>query len=171
VDVANCSWGSGGLAGDGTGRNAKAFNTAWEHGLVLVKSAGNFGPDPGSMTAPGDADGVIVVGATDRRGAAVQGYSSRGPTLNGKHPHLAVPGGTKGDPMSSCLANAPGFGAREFGTSVAAPIVTGAVALLRERFPSETPDQIRDRLQGMCRQLDQDVNASGAGLLDLSLFP
>jgi serine protease AprX len=170
VDVANCSWGSGGLAGDGTGRNAKAFNTAWEHGLILVKSAGNLGPDAGSMTAPCDADGVIVVGATDRGGASVQNYSSRGPTPNGKHPHLAAPGGTKVDRMSSCLSDA-GFGARQFGTSVAAPIVTGAVALLRQRFPGDTPDQIRDRLLAMCQQLDNDVNASGAGLLDLSLFP
>jgi serine protease AprX len=171
ADVANCSWGTGELAGDGTGRNALAFNTAWEHGLILIKSAGNFGPDPGSMTAPADANGVIVVGATDRAGASVQNYSSRGPSPNGKHPHLVVPGGTKVDRMSSCLADAPGFGRREFGTSVAAPIVTGAVALLRERFSGETADQIRERLLGMCQPLGGDVNASGAGLLDLSSFP
>ena len=121
------------------------------------------------MTAPADADGVIVVGATDRGGASVQNYSSRGPTRNGKHPHLVAPGGTKD--RQDVVVSGGGPRVRRTGVrvpSVAAPIVSGAAALLLERFPTETPDQIRGRLLGMCRPLDGDQNASGAGLLDLS---
>jgi len=168
ADIANCSWGTG-LAGDGINREARAFNRAWREGLVIVKSAGNDGPGAGSMSAPADADGVIVVGATEREGTAVQNYSSRGPTLNGKHPHLVAPGGTPQINVMTCLPTG-GFGNSGHGTSLAAPIVSGAAALLTERFPTETADQIRDRLLNMCRSLGADVNASGAGLLDLSLF-
>src|SRR5262249_17169817 len=89
VDIANCSWGID-SAGDGTDRNGKAFNKAWREGLVIVKSAGNLGPTANTMTSPADADGVIVVGATDREGSAVPDYSSRGPTANGKRPHLVA---------------------------------------------------------------------------------
>jgi serine protease AprX len=170
ADIANCSWGTG-LAGDGNNREARAFNKAWTEGLVLIKSAGNDGPSPDSMSSPGDADGVIVVGATEREGTAVQAYSSRGPTANGRHPHLVAPGGTPVINIVTCLsATAGGFGDCGFGTSLAAPIVAGAAALLTERFPTETADQIRERLMNMCRALDGDVNASGAGLLDLSRF-
>ena len=171
IDIANCSWGIG-PAGDGTDRNAKAFNKAWQEGLVLVKSAGNEGPDPNTMTSPADADGVIVVGATERQGTALQDYSSRGPTPNGKHPHLIAPGGTADANMETCLSDAAGgFGDVGFGTSLAAPIVTGAAALVRQQLPTATPDDVRARLLQICAPLaNVDVNLQGAGLLDLDLF-
>jgi serine protease AprX len=169
IDIANCSWGIG-PAGDGTDRNAKAFNRAWEQGLILIKSAGNEGPDNNTLTSPADADGVVVVGATEREGTTVQEYSSRGPTANGKNPHLVAPGGTQAANMETCLA-AGGFGAASFGTSYATPIVSGAAALLRQQSPTAQPDQIRTRLGAMCRALAiGNVNSAGAGLLDLGLF-
>jgi len=169
--IANCSWGTG-LATDGTSREAKAFNKAWEAGLILIKSAGNNGPDGNTITSPGDADGVVVVGATDRQGTAVQNYSSRGPTLNGKRPHLVAPGGTSFSYMETCLAGGGGgFGPVDYGTSFAAPVVSGAAALLREKFPSETPDEIRQRLLRICRPLAAgDQNVNGEGLIDLSML-
>jgi serine protease AprX len=170
ADIANCSWGTG-PAGDGSSREARAFNRAWEEGLVLVKSAGNAGPGADSMSSPADADGVIVVGATEREGTAVQSYSSRGPTPNGRHPHLVAPGATPALNLVTCLpAAVGGFGYSGFGTSLAAPIVAGAAALLIERLPTAPSNQIRDRLLEMCRPIDVDVNTSGAGLLDLSTF-
>ena len=170
ADVVNCSWGIG-AAGDGQGRMAKAFDNAWNQGLVIVKSAGNEGPGNDTLSSPADAEGVIVVGATEREGTAVQNYSSRGPTANGKHPHLVAPGGTEAANIVTCLATSTfGFGDTSFGTSFAAPIVSGAAALLLERFPDEKPDAIRQRLLALCRPLGGDPNAAGAGLLDLSRF-
>src|SRR5215212_417482 len=73
--IANCSWGAG-PAGDGTSREARACDAAWEAGLLIVKSAGNRGPGISTLTTPADADGVIAVGATERAGRTVQDYSS-----------------------------------------------------------------------------------------------
>jgi serine protease AprX len=167
VDVANCSWGIGATS-NGQSPEAKAFNRAWNEGLVIVKSAGNDGPRESSMTSPADADGVIVVGATNHEGTSVPDYSSRGPTENGKRPHLAAPGGLPLIRIQSCLANG-GVGETSHGTSLATPIVAGAAALLLQLFPNATPDEIRMRLVSICRAVPEgDPNAIGAGLLDLS---
>jgi serine protease AprX len=168
VKVANCSWGNG-PAGDGSSREARACDEAWNHGMVIVKSAGNDGPGLNTMTTPADAEGVIVVGATERKGTAVQDYSSRGPagTTNNR-PHLVAPGGTSEDLISSCLIGG-GFGTTLFGTSYAAPHVTGLVALLLERDPSLTPDQVRNVLLSACTPLNGfDANTEGLGLLSLA---
>lgn len=166
--IANCSWGAG-PAGDGTSREAIACNEAWALGLVLVKSAGNNGPDPRTLTTPADADGVITVGATDREGTSVQDYSSRGPAGTKDRPHLIAPGGVFGGVgITSCLVGG-GFGDCGAGTSFAAPHVSGLVALLLERDPGLTPDAVRDVLLNASTPLDGvGVNTQGNGLLSLT---
>jgi serine protease AprX len=174
--VANCSWGAGPV-GDGTSREARACNTAWSFGLVLVKSAGNAGPGAGSLTTPADADGIIVVGATDRTGASLGDYSSRGPTRHGlERPHLVAPGGSRGPGLgirSTLPGNRFDFNGNDgFGTSFAAPHVSAAVALLLEHDGELTPDQIRDHLLSCCSPLGGlGANDQGAGLLDLLSVP
>lgn len=168
VHVANCSWGNG-PATDGTSREARACDNAWKKGMVIVKSAGNFGPGFNSLTTPADAEGVIVVGATEREGTIVQDYSSRGPAGTKRRPHLVAPGGILGGTgITSCLLGG-GFGDTGAGTSLATPHVTGLVALLLERDPSLTPDQVRDILVNACTPLNGavDLNTEGQGLLSL----
>ena len=166
AQIANCSWGAG-HAGDGAGREAVACNNAWSLGLILVKSAGNQGPGASSMTTPADADGVIVVGATDRAGTAVQDYSSRGPAGSKLRPHLVAPGGAEFDEMHSCLAGG-GFGNVGYGTSYAAPHVSGLIALLLAQTPGLEPDDARKKLLGLCTLLAAgDANTQGKGLVSL----
>jgi len=167
VQVANCSWGNG-PAGDGTSREAAACDEAWNAGMVIVKSAGNQGPDSDTLSTPADADGVIVVGATEREGSAVQNYSSRGPAGTKNRPHLVAPGGIhQGTGITSCLVGG-GFGDTGAGTSLATPHVTGLVALLLERDPSLTPDGVRNVLLSACSPLNGfDANTEGQGLLSL----
>jgi len=168
--IANCSWGSG-AAGNGTSREARACNDAWNLGLSIIKSAGNQGPGASTLTSPADADGVIVVGGTDRSCTQVMDYSSRGRLSSGKsRPHLVAPGGGSGDGMLSCLipGGAP-FGDVGFGTSYAAPHVSGVVALLLQK-QTMSPDEVRNFLiQKLCNQLNGlDANVQGSGILTLA---
>jgi serine protease AprX len=167
--VANCSWGAGPVSGVKS-REARAADAAWSLGLTIVKSAGNRGPGVSTLTTPADADGVVVVGATDREGNAVQDYSSRGPIPGGmERPHLVAPGGISGGRgIDSCLVGG-GFGDCGAGTSFAAPHVTGLLALILEGEPDLTPNQQRKRLLSVCTPLDGfDVNEQGAGLVSLT---
>lgn len=165
--IANCSWGAG-PATDGKSREAKACNEAWDLGLILVKSAGNRGPGAKTCTTPADADGVIVVGATGQDGAKVQGYSSRGTAAGKSRPHLIAPGGFEvGAGLTSCLVGG-GFGDVGFGTSYAAPHVSGLAALLVQQDPARTPDDVRDLLISACKKLTTGtVNVQGKGLVSL----
>jgi serine protease AprX len=163
--VANCSWGAG-PATDGTSREARACDRAWRFGLTVVKSAGNQGPGARTLTTPADAEGVIVVGATDDAGGAVESYSSRGPTGdNRSRPHLVAPGGRANVGLQGLLSGGD-VGAIGWGTSYAAPHVTGLLALLLERDPELSPTAQRDALLAACKKLGRaSKNVQGAGLV------
>lgn len=171
ADIANCSWGPR-VVSDTLSREAEACNAAWALGMSIVKSAGNRGtglsPD-GKLTTPAEADGVIVVGATDAQGLSMANYSSHGPAPGGKNrPHLVAPGGA-GGPGLRCILTAGGFGTNVpvlAGTSFAAPHVSGMLALLLEEQPDLAPDAQRDVLLAACRQLNpHDPNFAGVGLI------
>jgi serine protease AprX len=166
VRVVNCSWGSG-PASDGSGREARACDTAWRLGLVIVKSAGNNGPGAQTLTTPADAEGVLVVGATSVDGTTVPDYSSRGPTPDGRQrPHVVAPGGEFDAPIDGIMLGGASGTLADVGTSFAAPHVTGLVALLVGSEPKLTPDQVRERVIKTCQQLaGASPAAQGAGLV------
>jgi serine protease AprX len=163
VAVANCSWGIG-KAGAGTNRMVRACDTAWAAGMTIVKSAGNGAT---MVTSPAEAEGIIVVGGTNRSGKALGSYSSFGTTPNGQpRPHLVAPGGATGDSIVSCWTDGRIGSIGGAGTSFAAPHVSGLLALILEREPDLTPAQQRDRLLGLCTPLPGvDAIKQGAGLV------
>ena len=152
----------------------QAVESAWQAGIVVVVAAGNRGRDKSMGThgfatigAPGNDPAVITVGAARTMGTAtrvddaIASYSSKGPTLVDHlvKPDLVAPGnrlvslraaGSTLDRNYSQFEVAPLVGTAKYfrlsGTSMATPLVSGAVALMLQQNPSLTPDQVKARL-------------------------
>ena len=138
----------------------------WDEGLVVVAAAGNQGPRPGSVTAPGSSRKIITVGSSDLlRGRTA--ISGRGPTFECVcKPDLVAPG-------NHVLACAPGtdngYGIKS-GTSMSTPLVSGAVALMLEKNPALTNVQIKMKLKESARDMGLTTNQQGWGELNLKQF-
>jgi subtilisin family serine protease len=150
-------------------------------GVVVVTAAGNRGfnklasAEGGalgdyryiSITDPGNADGVITVGSTHRmmpHNYGVSYFSSRGPTGDGRtKPDLVAPG----ERIESCALN--GYVETMDGTSMAAPHVSGAAALLmsRHRELIGQPRRIKDVLCRTATDLGREPRFQGAGVVDV----
>jgi hypothetical protein len=120
-----------------------------------------------SITDPGNAEAVITVGATHRYRPHTYGvsyFSSRGPTGDGRSkPDLVAPG----EKIRSCVAD--GALDRMDGTSMAAPHVSGAAAMLMARYAELVgqPDRIKKILCDSATDLGRQPYFQGAGMLDL----
>jgi len=148
-----------------TAVTTKAAVVAVEQGLIMFSSVGNAGPDPMTLIAPSDADGLIAVGAVDLAGVVAE-FSSRGPTADGRiKPDIAAPGQDiwLADPNSQTE-----YG-RGDGTSIATPLAAGAAALLLEAFPTLDPATMRALLRQSSSLAATPNNDLGWGLLDASL--
>lgn len=120
-----------------------------------------------SITDPGNADRVITVGATHREKPHEYGvsyFSSRGPTGDGRHkPDLVAPG----EKINSTY---PRGGSRPLdGTSMAAPHVSGAAAMLMARHGEliGQPGRIKQALTKTATDLGRERYFQGAGVLDV----
>ena len=149
-------------------------------GVVVVAAAGNQGyrrytteegPSEAynsiSVTDPGNADAVITVGATHRFRPFTYGvsyFSSRGPTGDGRiKPDLVAPGEKITSPLPS-----DSYGLKD-GTSMAAPHVSGAAALLMARYNEliGQPDRIKNILCQTATDLGRERYFQGRGMLDV----
>ena len=150
------------------------------NGVVVVAAAGNrgyqsFETHEGafesyaafSITDPGNADGVITVGATHRFRPHTYGvsfFSSRGPTGDGRlKPDIVAPG----ERIRSCMSG--GEWGELDGTSMAAPHVSGAAAMLIARY-SELIAQPREIKRILCEtatDLGREHSFQGNGMLDV----
>jgi subtilisin family serine protease len=150
-------------------------------GVLVVAAAGNRGFNKSveaeggavgdyryiSITDPGNADGVITVGSTHRmmpHNYGVSYFSSRGPTGDGRtKPDLVAPG----ERIESCALN--GYVETMDGTSMAAPHVSGAAALLmsRHRELIGQPRRIKEILCRTATDLGREPRFQGAGIVDV----
>jgi hypothetical protein len=149
-------------------------------GITVVAAAGNAGyhefqtsgpPYRGyaqvSITDPGNAEGVITVGATHKNEPHAYGisyFSSRGPTADGRmKPDLVAPG----ERIESSLPNNE-KGPLD-GTSQAAPHVSAAAAMLMARYPelNREPRRIKSILCESATDLGRERIFQGHGLLDI----
>jgi subtilisin family serine protease len=151
-----------------------------ENGVVVVAAAGNLGYQrfetkdgsyegytAFSITDPGNADGVITVGATHRFKPHTYGvsfFSSRGPTGDGRlKPDLVAPG----ERIESSLPK--GEWGELDGTSMAAPHVSGAAAMLMARYDEliGEPRRIKQILCESATDLGRERSFQGHGMLDV----
>lgn len=134
---------------------------------LFVIAAGNSGPTLNTVSSPGCAPGVLTVGAVDRDDSTAQ-FSSRGPVI-GSHtlkPEIAAPGVD----ISAAAAGGRGVYAYQSmsGTSMATPHVAGAAAIVKQRHPDWTAQQIKAALVSSAKSdLPGDVRETGGGRLDV----
>jgi len=170
--VANMSLGA--FPTDGTDPLSQAVDriTATRRVLFVI-SAGNSGPGEQTVETPGSANSALTVGAVDVEDA-LAGFSSRGPRFGdyAMKPDITAPGvdvvaaraaGTSlGDPVDRWYT-------RLSGTSMAAPHVAGAAAVLAQRWPDWSPTRIKAVLMGTAEpHPDLGVYQQGGGRLDIA---
>ncbi len=132
----------------------------WDLGIVVITAAGNNGPGENTVTVPGISRKLITVGSMDDQKTR---YSGKGPTgCCIVKPEVLAPGteivSTKND-HSGYLAKT--------GTSMSAPIVCGAVALLMEKKPQITPEEIKIYLYDSVTPLKKEDKRRSWGILNV----
>lgn len=142
-----------------------AVEELWDSGVLVVAAAGNNGPGGNTVTVPGISRKILTVGACDdelRQTSSVhRGYSGRGPTgCCIVKPEILAPG-TK---IISCDSKSDGYTVKS-GTSMAAPVVCGALALGMEKEPNLYPEEWKLRLYNTAEQVDTDTGKKTWGLL------
>ena len=184
IKVMNLSWGVASTQDPTIDPLNYAVERLWSNGIVVVVAAGNSGPYKSTVTKPGDDPLVLTVGAYNDRNDTysgndiMNGWSSRGPTATGlQKPDLVAPGRTliatrsygstveTGNPTALV---APSY-IRGSGTSQAAAVVSGLVALLLQARPDLTPDEVKDVLTATAQPIQgASHSAQGAGRVQVS---
>ncbi|GAA1438663.1 type VII secretion-associated serine protease mycosin [Leifsonia poae] len=134
-----------------------AFEYAFQHDVVIVAAAGNRGSGTTEVGAPATIPGVLTVAGVDRQGKASFDASSQGITIGVSAPSEQLVG-----------ANPGGGYVQWAGTSGAAPLVSGAVALVRAAHPELKAADVIERIIKTAKPVPGPVPSPiyGFGLLD-----
>lgn len=173
ANVVNLSLGAG--PSDGTDPVSEAVNSLTRSsGTLFVIAAGNSGPGPETVEAPGAATDALTVGAVSKSDTWAP-FSSRGPRIGdgAVKPELTAPG------VGIIAARAAGTSQGELvdakytslsGTSMATPHVAGAAAILAQQHPNWRAAELKAALVGSSRPVDPaaPANAMGAGRVDVA---
>ncbi|MGH2463604.1 MAG: S8 family serine peptidase [Candidatus Limnocylindria bacterium] len=164
---------------------AYATEQAWKHGIVVVAAAGNSGYQKGSgavgLANPAYDPYTIAVGGSDSMGTAtfsddaIASYSAVAANGNARKPDVVTFGSHMQGlrvPNAYLDATYPGgiIDSRYFrgsGTSQSAAIASGAVALILQKYPTMSPDQVRAFLSAHAVSLSVTPRLQGKGEIDL----
>ena len=119
----------------------------WDYGIMVVAAAGNNGPEENSVTIPGISRKILTVGCSDDENLVrigkkrKKGYSGVGPTdCCVVKPEVLAPG-TEIISCSTQNSYIP-----KSGTSMAAPVVSGVLALAYQKYPEFMPWEMKLRI-------------------------
>ena len=179
IRVLNLSFGTDSMQDPALDPLSYAVEVAWKSGIVVVVSAGNDGGST-ALRMPARNPYVIAVGAAHNNATNsldddyVADFSNHGGS--DRRVDLVAPGKSVASlraPGSVSDVDFPGARVstrffRGSGTSQSAAVVSGAVALLLEKRPELTPDQVKDLLERTAAPMPQgDEAGKGAGQLDV----
>jgi len=166
ADVVSMSLGSTQPSDCSDPMSVAAEKLAKSSGTLFVIAAGNLGAATNTVSSPGCAPSVLTVGAVDRDDSTAW-FSSRGPVpvTHTLKPEITAPG------VGISAAAAGGRGVYAYrtmsGTSMATPHVAGAAALVKQRHPDWTGQQIKAALVSSAYTgIPGDVRETGGGRLD-----
>ena len=186
IRVINLSYGTLSAQPYGADPLAYAAEQAWKHGIVVVAAAGNTGSSPGNgrgLSDPAYDPYVIAAGAYNSNGTnkirddVLASYSARTNGCKGcKNPDIVAPGthmqglrvvgGYIDQNHPEGILSDRYF--RGSGTSEAAAITSGTVALLLSKYPDLTPDEVKYMLTDSAQNIPGwDGHFQGAGAINL----
>jgi serine protease AprX len=181
IRVLNLSFGTDSTQSYALDPLAYATEQAWKHGIIVVVSAGNGGPNTATLADPAVDPYVIAVGAADTNGStSVSNDSPASFTSTGngqRNPDLAAPGvhvvslRDPGSYIDNLFGGTATVASRFFtgsGTSEAAAMVSGAAALIVSQHTSISPDQVKSLLTGTAASMLGPTNRRGSGELNLA---
>ncbi|WP_448625253.1 S8 family serine peptidase [Geodermatophilus sp. URMC 64] len=179
IRVINLSYGTDSSQDPAVDPLAFAVENAWKHGIVVVAAGGNDGSSTYSLANPARDPYVVAVGVDDSKGTVdtrdddVPAWGTRG--TNQRHVDVVAPG------VSVVGLRVPnGYAdlqhpesrvgsrfAKASGTSQAAAVVSGEVALLLQENPALTPDQVKQKLMTTAESVPRESNQyRGNGVAD-----
>ncbi len=145
-----------------------------ERGILVVTAAGNRGPEVGTISGLAASSKVLTVGChdygyCDAMGRSCETHSGRGTPGEIRKPDLVAPGT---DILSCSFDVVRGRKqiwkyASKTGTSMAVPIVSGAAALLLEKYPDMGVYMLKRKLQESTTDLHEAQIKQGYGMLNL----
>ena len=135
------------------------INACYNAGITVVAAAGNYNSSNESYPAANDhVIAVASTGLTEANKLNKAGYSNYGDWVD-----ICAPGYIMTPTTSSTSSYSI-----TYGTSFSAPLVTGAIALYKCKYPDATPDQIEKALKFTATELSW--TGSGAGAIDVGAF-
>ncbi|GHU61611.1 hypothetical protein FACS189418_1550 [Clostridia bacterium] len=150
----------------------RGVEDAWDAGLVVVTAAGNNGPHPMSITTPGISRKVITVGCSDDdktaniMGSKMIHYSGRGPTASCiLKPEIVAPGSN----ITSCSSKKSRnqLYCSKSGTSMATPVVSGAIAVLLSKYPHLNNVEVKLLLRKTAQNIGLNRSQQGWGMINV----
>lgn len=161
IRILNLSFGSTGSDTEAAQQLNDLAEEAWDRGLVVVTSSGNNGPLPGSITAPGTSKKVITVG-----GEAMELKPGRGPTCECiMKPELIAP--SYGIMSTAVVGQGRYYYTKRSGTSMATPMVSGAIAVLLGCSPGLSNKEVKEILKRSAVSAGYAKSIQGWGRVNL----